>query len=72
MTEKKQHMPMRRPVYKTSFCVTEELYDSPNAKEPVFSHTLRGRFRIDLLRTLCVGTLVLSAVALAGLFAGDR
>ena len=44
-----------RPVYKTSFSVTEELYESPTAKEPVFSRTLKGRFRIDLLRTLCVG-----------------
>ncbi|MBQ8350883.1 MAG: hypothetical protein IJY20_02415 [Clostridia bacterium] len=72
MTEKNKHTRLRRPVYKTVFSVTEELYDSPDAATPVFSRTLRGRFRIDLLRTLCIGTIVLSCAAVAGLLAGDR
>jgi hypothetical protein len=60
------------PVYRTVFSVTEELYESKTAKEPLFSRTVRGNLRIDLVRALCVGTAVLSAIAVVGLLAGDR
>jgi hypothetical protein len=71
MNEKQGATRLPHPVYKTVFCVTEELYESPTAKEPVFSRTLKGRFRIDLLRTLCIGTVALTCIALAGLVANS-
>ena len=72
MPEKKLPKRLLHPVYKTAFHVTEELYESPTAKEPLLSRSYSGRFRNDLLRTLCLGTVLLSAVALASLLAGER
>lgn len=72
MPQQKPKKRLRRPVYKTVFHVTEELYESPAAKEPMYAHTVSGRFRIDLLRTLCIGTALLSAITLAGLLSRDR
>lgn len=71
MPEKNTHR-ILHPVYKTVFSVTEELYESKSAREPLFSHTVRGSFRMDLVRALCVGTAVLFAITVAGLLAGDR
>ena len=61
-----------RPVYKTSFSITEALYDSPAAKEPVLSRTLHGHLHIDLVRAACVSLVLLSAVAVVGLLADRR
>ena len=72
MSENLPQKRLCRPVYKTTFQVRQELYESPAAKEPVLSRTYSGRLRIDLLRMLCLGTIALSAVMIAGLLASDR
>ncbi len=60
-----RHVSLPRPIYRTTFAVTEELYPDPGAKEPCYSRTLRGSFGVDLRRlaTLCGGILVISLAA---------
>ena len=72
MPKDRKQVRLRHPVYKTAFHITQELYDGEGAKEPVLSRTLRGHFRLDLLRTLCVGGALLSAVLIAGILADRR
>ena len=56
-----------RPVYKTSFCIEEELYESPEAKEPFYSRREVGRFSFDLVRALTFGVAALAASAVFAL-----
>ncbi len=67
MTEKRPAKKILRPVYRTSFSVTEELYESKTAKTPLYARTVRGDYRIDLLRLALAGTAVLSAALVISL-----
>ena len=53
MKDKKKSI---RPIYKTAFCIEEALYETPDAKEPICSRRLQGRFSLDLLRLAVLGT----------------
>lgn len=72
MAKEQKHGSLRHPVYRTAFQITEEWYDSPQATTPMLSRTLRGQYRIDILRALCVGTALCSALAVVGLLAGQK
>ena len=62
--KKSKGLRLYRPVYKTDFSVTEELYRDKSDTEPVFAYTMRGRFGVDVVRLLCLGGALVSAVAL--------
>ena len=72
MSNKKTNKRWQHPVYKTVFSVTQELYENPCSEKPLLAHTVSGRLRIDLLRALCLGTLALSALAVATLLSEKR
>ena len=72
MSDRKITRRLPHPVYKTVFSVTQELYESPRSEKPLLSRTVNGRLRIDLLRALCLGTLALSAAAVAALLSDKR
>lgn len=72
MAKEHKRVGLRHPVYRTAFQITEEWYDSPQANTPVLSHTLRGQYRIDVFRALCVGTALCSALAVVGLLAKQK
>ena len=56
-----------RPVYRTSFCFEEALYDSPEAKEPRFRRRASGSFSVDLVRAAAFGTALLTVTAVLAL-----
>lgn len=56
-----------RPVYRASFSITEELYESPDAEEPVYSRKEVGRFSLDLVRAATLGVAALAASAILAL-----
>ena len=56
-----------RPVYKASFSITEELYESPDAEEPIYSRKEVGRFSLDLVRAATFGAVALAASAVLAL-----
>lgn len=62
-----------RPIYKTVYSVEEALYESPDAKEPICSRRMQGRFSIDLVRAALLGALAaVTATALAVAMACDH
>lgn len=62
----KEKKPLR-PIYKASFCIEEELYESPDAAEPCYSRKEVGRFSVDLLRALTFGVAALAASTVVAL-----
>lgn len=62
----KEKKPLR-PIYKASFSITEELYESPDATEPIYSRKEIGRFSLDLVRVATVGLAALAASAVLAL-----